>query len=109
MKRALMLFVTFSLFGVGLIAEPRQSMAATTPPPVAVLIIACTGAPAAVPAVPYTVATVDGTAGSPTITPGGDCAGAVALAKKSGFWIRRITESSLTLVFIMLNTKDETE
>jgi hypothetical protein len=69
--------------------------------------IACTGAPAASPAVPYTVATVDGTVGSPTIMLGSDCAGAVALAKSSGFWIRRINDSPTTLVFIMLNTKDE--
>jgi hypothetical protein len=108
MKRAVLFTLSFAaVMGFARIAAPQQAIAATTPPPIAVLIIACNGAPAATPAVPYTVATVDGSSSSLGIASGGDCAGAVALAKQSGYWIRRINESPTTIIFIMLNTKDE--
>lgn len=110
MKRVVLFIMLFAaMVAFADITAPKQAIAAATPPPVAVVIIACTGAPTSAPPVPYTVASVDGSSGSPTITPGSDCAGAVASTKSVGFWIRRIVTSpqDTSLVFIMVNTKDE--
>jgi glycerol uptake facilitator-like aquaporin len=109
MKRAFMLVVTFLLFATGLITGPQQAMAATTPPPIAVIIIGCTAT--AGPPPTYTVTTVDTSFSSPTITLGTNCASAVATAKSSGFWIRRILGAAqdTSLVFVMVNSKDATD
>jgi hypothetical protein len=57
------------------------------------------------------VTTVDTSFSSPTITLGTNCASAVATAKSSGFWIRRILGAAqdASLVFVMVNSKDATD
>jgi hypothetical protein len=101
MKGAAFFVMILAAAGLVRVAEPKQAVAATTPPPLAVVIISCVGNPLASPTpANYVVATVDVSPNSPVIPTSGSCAAAVAAGLSGGLFIRNIGHGANDTVIV---------
>jgi hypothetical protein len=101
MKRAALFSLLFSAAVFAGPGKPNQAMAATTPAPLAVVIISCVGNPLATPTpANYVVATVDMSPSSPPIPTSGSCATAIATGLSSGLIIRNIAHGANDMVIV---------